>query len=464
MDYDVVVIGAGPGGYVAAIRAAQLGLKTACIEKDKTLGGTCLNVGCIPSKTLLHASELFHAASSSMKTYGVEAESVRLNLKKMMAQKQKVVKMLTTGVAGLFKKNQITSIQGTAVLKGSGKVSVTGEGDAQELTAKHIIVATGSTPAQLPFLKIDEDKVISSTGALSLSSVPQSLLVVGAGIIGLELGSVWSRLGAHVTVVEFLDRVAVTMDGEVSRELKKIFTRQGLKLHVSTKITQAEVGADAVTLKATDENGEELTFEAEKVLVAVGRKPFTDGLGCDAIGLARDELGRIIVDEKFCTNLAGIYAIGDVTPGPMLAHKAEEEGVALAELIAGKSGHVNYGVIPSVLYTQPEAAMVGKTEEELKKDEIGYRVGKFSFRANSRARCVDDLDGFVKILADERSDQILGVHIIGPHAGELIQEAVVAMEYMASAEDLARTVHGHPTFSEAVKEAALAVDGRAIHM
>jgi len=324
-------------------------------------------------------------------------------------------------------------------------------------------VATGSAPAELPFLKIDEKNVISSTGALSLDAVPESLVVVGAGIIGLELGSVWSRLGAKVTVVEFLDRIAVTMDGEVSKELKKIFTRQGLKFHVSTKITGAQVSQDQVSLEALDDKEEKLSFEAEKVLVAVGRKPFTDQLGCDEIGIQRDKMGRILIDEKFRTSVKGIYAIGDVVPGLMLAHKAEEEGVALAEMIAGNPGHVNYDVIPSVLYTNPEAAMVGKTEEELQQAGVPCRVGKFPFRANSRARCVDHLDGFVKILAHEKTDQILGVHILGPTAGELIQEAVVAMEYQASAEDLARTVHGHPTYSEAIKEAALAVDGRAIH-
>jgi len=460
MDFDVVIIGAGPGGYVAAIRAAQLGFKTACVEKYATLGGTCLNVGCIPSKALLHSSELYHQARSTMANHGVVCSDVSLDLGKMLARKNDVVDNLTKGVSGLLKKNKITEIHGTAKLLGNGKVEVSGE-ETQTITGKHIILATGSKPVQLPFLKFDKKDIISSTEALSLDTVPQHMVVVGGGVIGLELGSVWMRLGAKVTVVEFLDRILPPMDSAVSKEMKRILARQGMKFHLSTKVTAAERSGDKIILTAVDKKDKELKFEADKVLVCVGRKPYTEGLGLEDIGVTCDKAGRIEIDSHFQTNIPGVYAIGDVVAGPMLAHKAEEEGVALAEILAGKAGHVNYETVPNVVYTWPEVGAVGKTEEELKGTPL--RIGKFSFKANSRGRCTGENDGMVKVIAHAETDRLLGVHIVGPTASELVQEAVAVMEFMGSAEDLARTFHGHPTLSEAVKEAALDVDKRAIH-
>ena len=463
MDFDVIVIGSGPGGYVCAIRAAQLGLRTACIEKYSTFGGTCLNVGCIPSKALLQSSENFHQASHQFVEHGIEMDGVRLNLAQMLGRKDQVVQSLTQGVAGLLKKNKVTAYQGLAMLLGDGKVGFQGPtGENQTLTAKHIVIATGSKPVALPFLPFGDD-IVSSTGALAFQEVPEHLVVVGGGVIGLELGSVWMRLGAKVTVVEFMDRILPPMDAAVSKEMTRLLKRQGMKFHTSTKVTDAKVAEGKVSLKGEDQKGNVLEWEADKVLVAVGRKPFTQGLGVENAGVKLDDRGRVITDGHFRTSANGIYAIGDVTKGLMLAHKAEEEGVALAELLAGKSGHVNYEVIPNIVYTWPEVASVGKTEEELKAENIPFRAGKFSFKASSRARCTGSNDGFVKILAHEETDRILGAHMVGPNVSELIQEVVAVMEFSGSAEDLARTVHGHPTLSETVKEAALAVDNRAIH-
>ncbi|MCB1051298.1 MAG: dihydrolipoyl dehydrogenase [Acidobacteria bacterium] len=463
MNFDVVVIGAGPGGYVAAIRAAQLGLKTACIEKEKSLGGTCLNVGCIPSKAMLHASEQFHQASH-LGDWGIQVQGVQLDLAKLLAKKDKVVKGLTTGIAGLFKKNGVTSIQGTAKLLADKQIQVTeADGSQQTLSAKNIIIATGSAPIQLPFMPFDGQTIVDSTGALAFDTLPKHLVVVGGGVIGLELGSVWNRLGAQVTVVEFMDRVAITMDRQVSKDLQKQLGRQGIKFQLNTKVTGCLVQEGKAILTAENAQGERQQIEADKVLVCVGRRAYTDGLGCEEIGLERDKAGRIVVDGHLQSGIPGLYAIGDVVHGPMLAHKAEDEGIAVAERIAGKPGHVNYDAIPGIIYTHPEAASVGKTEEELKENGIPYKAGSFPFRANSRARCVEDVEGFVKILAHAETDRILGVHMLGPMVSELIQEAVLAMEFSASAEDLARTVHGHPGFGEAIKEAALGVDGRTIH-
>ena len=464
MDYDVIVIGSGPGGYVAAIRAAQLGLKTACVEKYPTLGGTCLNVGCIPSKAMLHASERYHEATSSFAGMGIEVDGITLNLAAMLQRKEKIVTTLTKGVAGLLNKNKVTTLQGSANLAGEGKVNITGEGDIQTISGKHIIIATGSKPTELPFLKFDQKYVVDSTGALAFEKVPERLLVVGGGVIGLELGSVWARLGSQVTVVEFLDRVLPPMDGAISREMKKLLTRQGLKFHLNTGVTGAEVTDGKVVATAKNKQDKELQIEADKVLVAVGRKPYTQGLGLEQAGVTCDKHGFIQVAEHFQTSAAGVYAIGDVIGGLMLAHKAEDEGIACVEHIAGHAGHVNYEAIPNIVYTWPEVASVGKTEEELKEAGIPYNTGQFPFKANSRARCNDSGDGFVKILAHEKTDRILGVHMVGPSVSEIISEAVTAMEFSASAEDLARTTHGHPTLTEAIKEAALAVADRPIHI
>lgn len=461
MNFDVCVIGAGPGGYVAAIRAAQLGLKTACIEKYSTLGGTCLNVGCIPSKALLQSSELYHEACHGFDGHGIEVKPT-LNLGKMLARKGAVVDSLTSGIVGLLKKNKVTRLEGVGKLLGDGKVEVKGKDDTV-LTAKHIILATGSKPVELPFMKFNEH-IVSSTGALSFEEVPEHLLVVGGGVIGLELGSVWMRLGAKVTVVEFMDRILPPMDAAVSKEMKRLLGRQGMKFHLSTGVTAAETKDGKVHVTAKDKKDKELTFEVDKVLVSVGRRPYTEGLGLENVGITPDKRGFIDINDHFATSAQGIYAIGDVVRGPMLAHKAEDEGIACAEMIAGKAGHVNYDAIPNIVYTWPEVASVGKTGEELKEEGVPFNEGKFSFKANARARCMDADMGFVKILAHKDTDRILGVHIVGPTASELIAEAVLAIEYAASAEDLARTVHGHPTLSEAVKEAALAVDGRPIHM
>jgi dihydrolipoamide dehydrogenase len=466
MSYDLIVIGTGPGGYVCAIRAAQLGLKTAVVEKRATHGGTCLNVGCIPSKALLHASELFEEAGKSFAKMGIGVSAPQLDLAAMQAFKDTGVDGNVKGVEFLLKKNKVDTFRGTGRILEPGKVEVTGEdGKTQTLETKTIVIATGSDVAKLRGIEIDEKRVVSSTGALALDKVPGQLLVVGAGIIGLELGSVWRRLGANVTVVEFLDRIVPGIDADVAKNFQRLLQRQGIAFKLSSKVTGVDASGDK--LKATIEpaaGGAAETIEADIVLVAVGRVPYTEGLGLKEAGVTMDDRGRVVVDAHLQTNVTGIYAIGDVIAGPMLAHKAEDEGVAAAETIAGKSGHVNYDVIPNVVYTYPEVASVGKTEEELKQAGVAYNVGKFPFTANGRAKVNMTTDGFVKILADAKTDRVLGVHILGPDAGNMIAEAAVAMEFGASSEDIARTCHAHPTLSEAVKEAALAVEKRAIHM
>ncbi|TGQ50534.1 dihydrolipoyl dehydrogenase [Mesorhizobium sp. M1C.F.Ca.ET.193.01.1.1] len=468
MAYDVVIIGSGPGGYVCAIKAAQLGLKTAVVEKDATFGGTCLNIGCIPSKALLHASEMFAEAAHSFDTLGVEVGAPKLNLKKMMAHKDATVASNVSGVAFLFKKNKIDTFRGTGKVIAAGKVSVTGEdGKVEEIETKNIVIATGSDVAGIPGVKVDFDEkvIVSSTGALSLAKVPGHLIVVGGGVIGLELGSVWARLGAKVTVVEFLDSILGGMDGEVSKQFQRLLSKQGFEFRLGAKVTGAaktKKGA-SVTFEPV-KGGAAETIEADVVLVATGRRPYADSLGLKEAGVEMDERARVKTDAHLRTSVPGIYAIGDVIAGPMLAHKAEDEGVAVAEMIAGEAGHVNYDVIPSVVYTSPEIASVGKTEEELKKAGIDYKVGKFPFSANGRARAMLHTDGFVKILADKASDRVLGVHIVGFGAGEMIHEAAVLMEFGGSSEDLARTCHAHPTMSEAVKEAALATFFKPIHI
>jgi dihydrolipoamide dehydrogenase len=465
-SYDLVVIGSGPGGYVCAIRAAQLGLKTAVVEKMPTFGGTCLNIGCIPSKALLHASELYAEAGHSFSKMGIGVGEPKLDLKAMMAFKQEGIDGNVKGVDFLFKKNKIDGIHGTARIAAPGQVEVkTADGKTQMLETKSIVIAAGSDVARLKGIEIDEKRVVSSTGALSLESVPQRMLVVGAGVIGLELGSVWRRLGAEVTVVEFLDGALPGMDGEVRRQAQRIFERQGMKFKLSSKVTA--VDKSGPRLKVTIEpakGGAAETVEADVVLVSIGRVPYTDALGLKEAGVKLDERGRVEVDGHYSTSVPGIWAIGDVIKGPMLAHKAEDEGVAVAEILAGQAGHVNYDAIPNVVYTFPEIASVGKTEEELKAANVAYNVGKFPFTANGRAKVNMTTDGFVKILADAKTDRVLGLHMIGADAGNMIAEAVIAMEFGASAEDIARTCHAHPTLSEAVKEAALAVGKRAIHM
>jgi dihydrolipoamide dehydrogenase len=462
--YDVVVIGGGPGGYVCAIRAAQLGLKTACIEKRGALGGTCLNVGCIPSKALLNASEKYHEACHALGNFGVSLGRVDLDLAAMMAQKDKTVADLTKGIEFLFKKNKVDYLKGTATLTGPGAVRVEGGDGSRDVEARNIVIATGSDHAVLPGLAIDEQRIVSSTGALALAEVPKHLVVDGGGYIGLEMGSVWQRLGAEVTVVEFLDRIVPGMDGEIAKNFQRILKKQGFAFRLSTKVTAAKSGKAGVKLTLEPaKGGTPESLEADVVLVAVGRRPYSEGLGLESAGVGQDEAGRIKVDALFQTNIAGVYAIGDVIAGPMLAHKAEEEGVAVAEILAGQAGHVNYETVPGVVYTWPEVAAVGKTEEQLKEAGVEYRVGKFPFSANSRARANAFTEGFVKILADAKTDRVLGAHIIGPEAGNLIHEVVVLMEFGGSAEDLARSFHAHPTLNEAVKEAALAVAGRAIH-
>ena len=460
-QYDVIVIGGGPGGYVCAIRAAQLGMKVACIEKRATLGGTCLNVGCIPSKALLQSSENYHALLHGFAEHGVMAKEASFDLAKMMGHKDGVVTANVKGVEFLFKKNKVTWIKGTATFKSADTIAV----DGKDHTAKHIVIATGSESVPLPGVEFDEKRIVTSTGAIALESVPKHLVVIGGGYIGLELGSVWRRLGSEVTVVEFLDRLVPTMDGEVATAFQRILGKLGMKFKLGTKVTKAEKGKDGVTLTLEPaKGGETETLQADVVLVAIGRRAHTEGLGLDAVGVATDERGRVKTDGHFATNVPGVYAIGDVIAGPMLAHKAEEEGVALAELLAGQAGHVNYGAIPGVVYTWPEVASVGKTEEELKAEGIAYKVGKFPFTANGRARAMGDTDGFVKLLSDKTTDKLLGAHILGPDAGTIIAELVMAIEFGASAEDVARTSHAHPSLNEAVKEAALAVDGRAIHI
>jgi dihydrolipoamide dehydrogenase len=462
-SYDLTVIGTGPGGYVCAIRAAQLGMKVAVVEKRATHGGTCLNIGCIPSKALLHASEMFDHAGHTFARMGIGV-SPTLDLAKMMAFKHEAVSGNTKGIDFLFNKNKIRVFRGTGSVPGAGQVRITPEsGEAQTIQSKAIVIATGSDSAGLKGIAIDEKRIVTSTGALELTKVPGRLLVIGAGVIGLELGSVWARLGAKVTVVEYLDRILPGMDLEVAKAFQRLLQRQGFAFKLSSKVTGVSAnGALSVAVEAAS-GGNAETLEADVVLVAVGRVPVSGGLGLDEAGIKRDGKGRIEVDEHFQTSLAGVYAIGDVIRGPMLAHKAEDEGIAVAEIIAGQAGHVNYGVIPSVVYTSPEVAAVGKTEEELKAEGIGYRTGKFPFLANGRAKANQTTDGFVKVLADAKTDQVLGVHVVGAMAGELIHEAGVLMEFGGSAEDLARTCHAHPTLSEAVKEAALAVAGRAIH-
>ncbi len=465
-NYDLVVIGGGPGGYVAAIRAAQLGLRVACVEMRGTLGGTCLNVGCIPSKSLLHASEAFDNAANHLEKIGVKTKGVTLDLKAMMAAKDTTVGELTQGIEYLFKKNSIDYVSGRGRITGPNSVAVSdGKDGEQTLDAKNILIATGSEPASLPGIDIDEKQIVSSTGALSLGKVPKHLVVIGAGVIGLELGSVWRRLGAEVTVIEFLDRITPEMDGEVAKTLGRILKKQGLKIKLSTKVTAAVAGKSGVTLTAESlKKGKTEEIEADVVLLSVGRKPYTEGLGLEEAGVKLDNHGRVVTDDNFRTNVPSICAIGDVIAGPMLAHKAEEEGVACAEIIAGQSGHVNYGVIPGVIYTHPEVAAVGATEEQLKDEGVDYTVGKFPFAANARAKIASGGEGFVKILADSTTDRVLGVHIVGADAGNMIGEAVLAMEYGASAEDIARTCHAHPTEMEALKEAALDVDERALHI
>jgi dihydrolipoamide dehydrogenase len=461
-DFDVIVIGAGPGGYVAAIRAAQLGLRTACVESRETLGGTCLNVGCIPSKALLHASELFEeAAHGTLAKWGVKIGSVEVDLDTMHAGRREAVGGLTKGIEFLFKKNKVTWLKGHARFTGANSLDVAG----QSYSAKNIVIATGSSVTPLPGVEIDQERIVDSTGALELPQVPKHLVVIGGGVIGLELGSVWRRLGAEVTVVEYLDQILPGMDFEIRKESAKIFKKQGFKLRTSTKVTGAERAGESVRLTVEpSQGGAAETIEADVVLVSIGRRPNTDGLALDAAGLQVNKKGQIDVDHEFRTGVAGIYAIGDVTPGPMLAHKAEDEGVAVAEILAGQVGIINHDLIPSVVYTYPEIAAVGKTEDELKESGADYKVGKFPMMANSRAKTNRDTEGLVKIIADARTDRVLGVHIIASVAGTMIAQAVQAMEFGATSEDIAYTCHAHPTHSEAMKEAAMAVTGQAIHI
>ena len=461
--FQTVVIGGGPGGYVCAIRLAQLGLKTACIESRGSLGGTCLNVGCIPSKSLLNLSEEFHKVQN-LSNKGIEIGGVKLNLPKMMKSKDKAVTILTKGVEFLLKKNKVTYFKGIGSFKTKNEILIKDDKNKETLIqADKIIIATGSEPVSLPGIELDEKVIVSSTGALKLEKVPKKMIVVGGGYIGLEMGSVWSRLGAEVHVVEFLDHITPGMDKEISNEFMKILKKQGINFHMQHKVEVIKRNKSGATVSTIDKDGNKKDFECDIVLISVGRKPNTNNLNLKSIGVDLDEKNRVKTNGNFQTNIDNIYAIGDVIKGPMLAHKAEDEGIAVAENIAGQSGHVNYDTIPGVIYTTPEVASIGKTEEQLKESNIQYKIGKFSFMANSRAKAIDDAEGFVKILADKKTDKVLGAHLIGPHAGELIAEIGVAMEFGASSEDIARTCHAHPTFSEAVKEAALSVDKRAIH-
>ena len=461
--FQAVVIGGGPGGYVCAIRLAQLGLKTACIESRGSLGGTCLNIGCIPSKSLLNLSEEFHKVKG-LANKGIEIGEVKLNLDKMMKSKDKAVTVLTKGVEFLLKKNKVTYFKGHGSFKSKNEILIKDDQKKETIIqTEKTVIATGSVPVSLPGIEIDEKIIVSSTGALKLEKVPNKMVVVGGGYIGLEMGSVWSRLGAKVEVVEFLDHITPGMDKEISSEFMKILKKQGMKFNMQNKVETIQKNKSGAVVSTIDKDGNKNNFECDVVLISVGRKPNTEGLNLKNAGVSLDEKNRVITDKKFKTNVENIYAIGDVIVGPMLAHKAEDEGIAAAENIVGQSGHVNYDTIPGVVYTSPEVASIGKTEEQLKELNKSYKVGKFSFMANSRAKAIDDTEGFVKILADAQTDQVLGAHIIGPHAGELIAEIGVAMEFGASAEDIARTCHAHPTFSEAVKEAALSVDKRAIH-
>ena len=460
--FDVTVIGGGPAGYVCAIRASQLGLKTACIESRGTLGGTCLNIGCIPSKSLLNLSEAFHQAKDFSKI-GIETGDIKLNLSKMMKNKDKAVTILTKGVEFLFKKNKVTYFKGYGSILDKNKILIKSNDDEKNIETKNIVISTGSEAVSLPGIEFDEEKILSSTGALNIPKVPKKMLIIGAGYIGLEMGSVWSRLGSEVHVIEYLDHITPGLDKEISQEFMKILKKQKINFHLNTKVERISKTDMGVILETNDNQNKKQKFEGDVVLISVGRKPFTKSLNIDNIGIQCDSKGRVKVNEKFKTNINNIYAVGDVKDGPMLAHKAEEEGIAVAEIIAGQAGHVNYDLIPGVIYTTPEVAYVGKSEEDLKKINLSYKVGKFPFMANSRAKAVDKPEGFVKILADNKTDKVLGVHIIGPHAGEMIAEMSVAMEFGASSEDIARTCHAHPTFSEAIKEAALSVDKRQIH-
>ena len=463
-SFDYVIIGGGPGGYTGAIRAAQLGLKVACIEKRGTLGGTCLNVGCIPSKALLHTSELYEEAAHNFASIGIKTQGLGLDLPVMMSNKDKVVDQLTKGIEFLFKKNNVTYIPGTGVITAPGKIEVRlNAGGTEQIDAKHIVIATGSDVMPLPGVKIDEERIVSSTGALKLKEVPKKLVIVGAGVIGLEMGSVWRRLGSQVTVVEFLDRITPGIDVEISKQFQRILTKQGFTFELGHKVTK--VDGDRSGLKVFIEaaaGGGGKTLDADIVLVAIGRRPYTDGLGLDKVGVELDKRGRVVTDRFYRTNVAGIYAIGDVREGVMLAHKAEDEGIALAELVAGKAGHVNYNAIPSVVYTAPEVATVGRTEEELKTQGIAYKVGKFPFSANAKAKVNGTTDGLVKVLAHAKTDEILGVHMLGPDVGNMIAEAALAIEFRAASEDLARTCHAHPTLAEAIRQAAMGVEGWTI--
>jgi len=465
-NFDLTIIGSGPGGYVCAIRAAQLGLKVAIVEIMPTFGGTCLNIGCIPSKALLHASEMFEEAGHKFESLGIDIDKPKLNLANMMKHKNGVVNANTQGIAYLFKKNKITSFEGLGTIEAQGKVKITPKsGEAKTINTKNIVIATGSVSTDLPGLEIDEKQIVSSTGALSLDKVPQNLLVIGAGVIGLELGSVWARLGAKVTVVEYLDRILPGMDNEVAKQFERMLKKQGFEFKLSTKVSGINKSANGLVVTTEAANGgSPATIKADVALVAIGRKPFTKGLGLEEVGIELDERGRVKTNGAFMSNVSGIYAIGDVIEGPMLAHKASEEGVVVAELIAGKKAHVNYNVIPGVVYTNPEIASVGKTEEELKTAGIAYKVGKFPFSANGRAKAMLASDGFVKILADATTDRVLGGHIVGYGAGEMIHEIAVLMEFSGAAEDLALTCHAHPTMSEAVREAALACGDGALHI
>ena len=465
MSYDLIIIGSGPGGYVCAIRAAQLGLKTAIIEKRKTFGGTCLNIGCIPSKALLHASDMFEEAGHGFEALGIKIGTPKLDLAAMMKHKDDTVAANVQGVAFLLKKNKVDSFIGTGSIAAPGKVLVTAaDGTTQTLETTNIVIATGSDSTPLPGVAIDEKTIVTSTGALTLEKVPERMLIVGAGVIGLELGSVWRRLGTEVTVVEYLDRILPGMDDEIAKQFQRILAKQGVTFHLGSKVTKVETGKKGATVTVEPAAGGALkSIETDIVLVAIGRRPYTEGLGLEAAGVAL-ERGKIVIDAHFRSNVAGIYALGDVVRGPMLAHKAEDEGLAVAEIIAGKAGHVNYDVSPGVVYTMPEIASIGKTEEELKAAGIAYAVGKFPFTANGRARATRHMDGFVKVLADAATDRVLGAHIIGAGAGDLIHEVAVLMEFGGSSEDLARTCHAHPTMSEAVKEAAMGVEKRAIHI
>jgi dihydrolipoamide dehydrogenase len=463
-DFDVVVIGSGPGGYICAIRCAQLGMKVACIELETALGGTCLNVGCIPSKALLQSSEHFHNATHELKSHGVITKDVSLDLGTMMKRKETVVSTMNRGIEGLFKKNKVTWLKGRGSFAGPGHIRITDtDGKEQTVTTKNTVIATGSKPIEIPPAKFDRNLIVSSTGALKFKEVPKHLIVVGGGVIGLELGSVWARLGAKVTVIEAMDKILGGMDVELSKATQKVLEKQGLEIHLGTKLTETVVGKKDVKA-ICEKNGEKIEFKGDKMLVAVGRRAYTEGLKPEVIGLTVEKNGKVPVDHHFQTNVKGVYAIGDVTNGPMLAHKAEEEGVAVAEILAGMPGHINYDAIPGVVYTWPEVASVGLTEEQCKDQNLNVKIGKFPFMANGRAKAFGNTDGFVKIIADAKTDKVLGAHILGPNASELIAELAVAMEFGASSEDIARSCHAHPTLAEAIKEAALAVDKRTLNM